>query len=88
MKKNFINNSFQFFLALSALFHLGLIGVLIVSKSLPKLFKQEEKTLIQNSIRIDSIALPDLPSKPKIKTKKSKTVLIKKIRKNKKIPRK
>ena len=50
--------------------------MLIVSKSLPNLFKQNKSLVIRNSIQIDSIGLPDLPSKSKAKKKKIKAVSI------------
>ena len=84
MKKKIIDNSFQFFLALSLVFHFVLIIALVLSKSLPNWLKTEKKTLIQNSIRIDSIGLPDLPADKKIKTTKPKAVLVQKDKKQKK----
>ncbi|MCZ0931923.1 MAG: energy transducer TonB [Oligoflexia bacterium] len=83
MKINFTNKTFSFFLVLSLSFHLIVILFLIVSKSLPHLFKKDKNLLIQNTIRIDTIGLPDLPSKPKAKKEKRKTALIKKPKKNK-----
>ena len=82
--KKIINNSFQFFLALSFLFHLGITIIFIFSKALPNWIKKEKKVLIQSSIRIDTIALPDLTSNKKIKAKKQKTVLVKEGKKEKK----
>ena len=81
--KKIINNSFQFFLTLSLLFHLGIIIVFVFSKALPNWIKKEKKVLIQSSIRVDTIALPDLPSTKKIKAKKQKTVLVKEKKKEK-----
>ena len=81
MKKPLSNKSFSFFLALSLLFHFTVILMLIVSKSLPNLFTKNNSLVIQNSIQIDSIGLPDLPSKPKAKRKKIKAVSIQKEKK-------
>ena len=87
MKINFSNKTFSFFLILSLSFHFIVILFFILSKSLPNPFKKNKNILIQNSIRIDSIGLPDLPSKPKAKAKpKVKTVAIPKKQKEKKEP--
>ena len=83
MKINFKNKTFSFFLVLSLSFHFLVILALIASKSLPNLFKKDKNLLIQNTIRIDTIGLPDLPSKPKVKKTKQKAVLVKKAKKNK-----
>ena len=81
MKINFTNNSFSFFLSFSILFHIILILCFIGSKSLPKLFKKDKTLLIEGAIRIDTIDLPDLPSKSKEKQKRKKSISIQKDKK-------
>ena len=83
MKINSFDKKLSFFLILSLIFHLIVILILIISKNLSKLFKKDQNILIQNAIRIDTIGLPDLPSKTKSKKEKRKAVTIPKEKKKK-----
>ncbi|MCY4321117.1 MAG: energy transducer TonB [Bdellovibrionaceae bacterium] len=51
---------------------------------MPFLVKKDKKLLIQNSIQIDKIGLPDPISKVKVKKQKSKTVIVPKKKKKSK----
>ena len=80
MKKKFQNQSFLTFLSLSFCLHLFVGGAFIFSKDL--FFKNQEKSLlIENSIQIDQIALPNLKSskntKKPAKNKKNEKTTVK-----------
>ena len=88
-------NSFLIFLCISFIFHIFLIALLFISSEFLNFFGEEKQFIPPPSIRIDSIGLPDLPSKKKIRAKKkpvlprpSKTKPLPKEKSKKNLPEK
>ena len=73
MKKPFESKPLAFYLIASGLFHFFIVLALLFSKQFS--FKKDHRLLIENSIRIDQVGLPELKKmkktvkKPKPKTK-------------------
>lgn len=68
LKKN--RQSLLFFVFLSSGLHIGLFILLLNSKILWSVFQKDKKVFTPSAIRVDMVALPDLPSKTNAKNPK------------------
>ena len=77
--------SFSFFLFISFVIH-GLVVIFFLSSNLLwNLLDRDQKIIIPTAIRVDMVALPDLPSQKKtVQVKKTPVIIPKKIQDKKK----
>ena len=84
MKEKYEKYPFFFFLFTSLLIHVFFIIIFITSNRLRNLFDRNQNIVTPTAIRVDMVALPDLPSQKKAVQVKKQPVIIPKKQKNKK----